>query len=485
MPNSEVNKKAIFDNTFWQIIIRFVTLGLTLVSIKILTNYLGTSGIGKFNTITTYINFFIVIADLGLFAVTVREISQNPEREKKILSNAFTLRLWSALAASALACIIVFSTKYDSEIKIGTLIACGFLFFNLLSSVYDMLLQYRLKMQFSALSEFLSRIVSIIALVVIVYLHGNFYWIVSTIALWGLFIFIFKHLLSSRFLRFGLAYDRQLASRILSMSWPLGIVFIVNNLYFKIDTLLLFAIKGASAAGIYTVAYKVLDVIAFIGSYFSSALKPAISQNIQQNNQLVAKLIQKAINVMVLMAAPVVVMSIAFNREIIIFLSNGDFLDSAKVLVFLALTLPFIYLDVLLVEVFIAADKRSTFLKISLFIFCFNVLLNLLLIPRYSYYGAAFTTLLSEIVLLQIYISFAKKIVPLKTDWPALAKIIMVALLTLLFAYAIKIIGIYFLIPMALCLIFYALMLSAFRIVSYRDIKGLIKPAAESPLTKE
>ncbi len=470
----KVNKKAIFDNTFWQVVIRFITLGLTLISIKILTNYLGTAGIGRYNTITTYINFFIVLADLGLFAVTVREISQNPDKEKKILSNSYTLRLWSALIASAIAVFIVFATKYDKDIKFGTLIAAGFLFFNLLSSVYDMLLQYRLKMQFSALSEFLSRIISIIALIVIVRNQGNFYWITSTIAIWGLFIFIFKSFFAQKFLRFGLEYDRKLCNRIIRMSWPLGIVFVVNNLYFKIDTLLLFAIKGPSAAGIYTVAYKVLDVIAFIGSYFSSALKPAISQNIYHNKNKVADFVQKAISVLILIAAPIVVLSIAFNRDIIVFLSNADFLDSAKILIFLALTLPFIYLDVLLVEIFIASDSRKTFLRISLFILCFNLLANLILIPHFSYYGAAATTLTSEILLLQIYLYYAKKIVPIKINWSILNKIFLAAIITFATANILKMSNIYFLILIVLCLCLYILLLLLFNIFDLKEIKNLL-----------
>lgn len=476
MQNQSValDKKAIFNNTFWQVIVRFITLAVTLVSIKLLTNYLGAAGVGKYNTITTYINFFIVIADLGFFAVTVREISQHPEKEKKILSNVMFLRLISAIIACIISVSIVFFTKYDNDIKIGTLIAAGFLFFNLLASVYDMVLQYRLKMQWSALAELLSRIISVIALAVIIRYHGNFYWVASTIALWGIFIFVFKWIFSSRYVRFGLTFDKQVAAWIFPMAWPLGIIFIVNNLYFKIDTLLLFGIKGATAAGIYTVAYKVLDVIAFIGSYFSSALKPAISQNIASNKPFVADLIRKSFLIMVMAAAPVVILSIAFNREIILFLSNSQFLDSAKVLIPLALTLPLIYLDVLLVEIFIASDARSTFLKISLGMFIFNVAMNLILIPRYSYYGAAATTLLSEFILLQIYLHYAKRIVPFNIDWSKLFKIIGVSLLSLLFAYIIKLSGWNFVPLMILTLMVYSLLLYSTRIFDFKDIKELL-----------
>ncbi|OQB06170.1 MAG: Polysaccharide biosynthesis protein [bacterium ADurb.Bin212] len=469
-----LDKKAIFDNTFWQIVVRLFTLGLTLVSIKILTNYLGTEGVGKYNTITTYINFFIVFADLGLFAVTVREISQKPEKEKKVMSNVLTIRFWSALAASLVAISIVLLTDYDKEIKFGVIIATGFLFFNLLASVYDMLLQARLKMQYSALAEFLSRIISIVALVVIVNQRGSFLWVASTIALWGIFILIFKYLFASRYLQFAFAYDKAFSNNLMAMAWPLGIVFIVNNLYYKLDTLLLFAIKGAAAAGIYTVAFKVLEVITFMSSYFSSALKPAISQNIDKDKKAVANIIQKGISVMLIGATIISLLSIAYRNEIILLLSSPEFGDSARVLVFLALSLPIIFINTLLVEIFIANDSRSVFLKISIFIFIFNLLLNLLLIPRFSYFGAAVANLSSAITLMLTYFHFANKIINFRINWLTVAKLSVIVAMLAALAKLLTAWHVFFLGAIVIILVLYFVLLYVFKILSITDTFKLL-----------
>ncbi len=468
-----VNKKAVFDNTFWQVIIRFLTLGLTLLSIKILTNYLGAEGVGKFNTITTYINFFIVIADLGLFAVTVREISQKPEHEKKILSNVFTIRLWSALAAVAVSSIIVLATKFDNDIKIGTLIACGFLFFNLLASVYDMLMQARLKMQFSALAEFLSRVISIIALIVIVKNHGNFYWVASTIALWGIFIFIFKYSFASLLERFNFSYDAKFARQIIAMSWPLGVVFIVSNLYFKLDTIILFTIKGAAAAGIYTVAFKILEVIAFISSYFSSALKPAISQNIHQNKAVVSSIVRKGITIMLMAALLISSLSIAFRKEIILLLSSPEFSDSARVLVFLAFSLPIIFINNLLVEIFIANDSRARLLKMSAFILLFNFGLNLALIPAFSYFGAAASNLVSALVLLGNYLYNDNLLIGIKIYFHSLAKLLLTASLIVFMAEITLHFPLHFLLQMVFYSILYVILLFLLGVIKKNEISEL------------
>lgn len=469
------HKKAIFINTASQVVVRFITLAFTLVSIKLLSNYLGPTGLGNFNTITTYINFFIVIADLGLFAVAVREISKTPENEKKILSNVFFIRLISAMIACVLAGGIVFLTKYESDIKYGVLIACGFLFFNLLASVYDMLMQYRLKMQYSALAEFIGKLGNVLVLYLIIRLQGNFLWIMSTVAMWGISLFILKWAFSTKFQKFGVSYDREVSSWIFRMAWPLGFVFIVNNLFFKLDTLLLFAIKGAAEVGIYSVAYKILEVTAFIGSFFASALKPSFAENIEANKERLKSIVEKSISIMVFISMPIAIACLVFSKEIVVFLSNDQFVSGGPALVLLAFTLPFIYLVTLLSEILIANDSRKTMVKISVFILLFNLIANLYFIPKYSFMGAAFTTLVSEIILVAIYFRYTRKLVGYCIDWKFIIKNILISMVTIAIGYVIKSPNVYFIFSLAITLAVYFLLSQITKLASIASIKKLIR----------
>lgn len=461
-----MNKKAIFINTASQIAVRFLTLALTLVSIKLLANYIGAVGLGQYNTITTYINFFIVFADLGLFSVTVREIAKKPEDEKKIISNVFVVRLFSALLASLIAILIVLFTGYDSTIKLGVLISSGFLLFNLLGSVYDIILQYRLKMQYSALAEFLSKALSILALFVIIRLGGGFLLIMTTVALYGFLIYIFKWTFARRFIIFKPKYNKEISRWIFGLSWPIGVVFIMNNIFMKLDTLMLFVMKGAAAAGLYTVAYKVLEVTAFFGAYFASSLKPTISKLIENDKKAVADIIRKALYITVFIAAPITLVSVAFSTEIILFLSSPEFLMAGRALILLGLTLPLVFIDVLLSEILIANDERKLLIKIFIFIVILNFVLNLILIPTYSFMGAALATLISEIVLMVINIRATKKIIPYSFDSLGMLKILTVSILSITLAFSIKQIPLHFLILMAITLVAYGLLAFIFRIFS-------------------
>ena len=473
-------KRAIFISTVSQIIVRFFTLAFTLVAVKLITNHLGPAGTGNYNTISTYLNFFIVIADLGLFSVTVREISKKPEDEKKILSNVLVIRAVTALLAVLVSILVVFLTNFNHDVKIGTLIASGFLFFNLLSSVYDMILQHRLKMQFSAGAEFIARIITLIALFAIIRLNLGFYFIVSTITLSGILIYILKRYFASKFVAFSPKYNKEVSNWIFTLSWPLGIVFVVNNLFFKIDTLMVAAIKGPVAVGIYSTAYKVLEVIVFVGGYFASSLKPILSREITNNKKNVANIITKSINIMLILALPITIVCVVFPKEIIEFISSKDFLSGSNALILLAFTLPFIYLDNLLGEILLANNERKLLTKIAVSLLAFNFLTNLYFIPKYSFMGAAVTTLASEILLFIINYYFTKKIIPYRLDRSGLFKIFLTSIITFVLALFVRRLEINFLVSIFSLLAIYLGICFAFRIISPSFIKEFKKEEADA-----
>lgn len=474
--SNKLNKRAVFTNTVWQVVVRVIAIVLALVSVKLLATYLGADGVGEYNTITTYINFFIVFADLGLFSVAVREISKKPEDESKIISNVLVIRIISALVASAVAVFIVFLTNYNQNIKIGTLIATGFLIFNLLGSVYDAILQYRLKMQYSAIAELVSKGISVLALYLIILNRGSFLWIVSTITLSGIIIFLMKWLFARQFVKPLRKYEFGIIKTIFAMAWPLGLVFIVNNLFFKLDTLMLYAIKGATAVGIYSVSYKVLEVTVFAGAYFSSALKPTISSHIANNKEYISGIVSKSITIMLLISLPITLMCVLFAREIILFLSSQEFILGSTALIILSFTLPLIYLDTLLGEILVANDEKKLLIRIALGILAFNLILNLILIPLYSFKAAAVTTLLSELLLLIINYHYTQKIVKYSINFGSIAKLIAIFVLT----YAIMILfrnpGIHFIIQILITFTIYSSLVAMFKIVTKESILSLIKP---------
>lgn len=445
----------IASNTLSQIIGRVIVLAASLISVKLITNYLGPTGTGYYNTVITYLSFFIVLADFGFFSVVVREISKMPEKAEEVLANVFSIRFITAILGVIIAIAIAYLTSYPNEIKLGVVIASLFPIFNLAASVYDMLFQARLKMHKVALADVYSKIISLAAVWLIIYLHLNIFYIIATVSLSAILSFIFKAWFSKEELTFGFKFNWDLIKKIALISLPFGIVFIVNNIYFRVDALILFYFKGAYDVGIYSVSYKVLETTLFAGSFLTTSLKPMLSTSIVTDRQRAEKAITFAITFLVFMALIISALSIAFSREIILFISSSEFLSGAPVLIILSFAALLIYVNGIFGEIMIARDLRKTLILIASFILIFNIVLNLILIPRYSYYGAAWATTISEVILSIIGLIVAKKVLSIYFDWLRLIKLCLITALTIILAYLIKITGLYFLINMLICFLVY------------------------------
>jgi O-antigen/teichoic acid export membrane protein len=150
--------RKIYTNTIAQIGAKVLTALISIVMIKILTTYLDVAGYGLYSKIYNYLSIFAVIADLGLYTITVRELSANkddPHMVEKIASNVLTLRTLSG------ALIIIFSLGigffidgYNSpEAMIGIAIASVFTLFGLINSSLMSYLQSILRTEFSLVAN--------------------------------------------------------------------------------------------------------------------------------------------------------------------------------------------------------------------------------------------------------------------------------------------------------------------------------------------
>jgi O-antigen/teichoic acid export membrane protein len=81
----------------------------------------------------------------------------------------------------------------------------------------------------------------------------------------------------------------------------------------------------------------------------------------------------------------------------------------------------------------VASEKQSKLLKINIIITIFNIIWNILLIPKYSFIWAWITTLLSQILLCIMWYYYTNKLVSIKLPWFFIFRVILVWTLFFLF----------------------------------------------------
>src|SRR3989339_1958435 len=151
--------RKVLSNTVIQVAGRLFMALLSIVIVKLITNYLGVEGYGKYAAIYEFLAFFGIATDLGLFTIAVREMAKEESNEKReyILANIISLRMILCVIVMAVAIAIAYAIPQYRGIHFGIIIASIAVFLSIIQSALSSLLQFNLKMQWAALAQVLGK----------------------------------------------------------------------------------------------------------------------------------------------------------------------------------------------------------------------------------------------------------------------------------------------------------------------------------------
>jgi O-antigen/teichoic acid export membrane protein len=403
--------KKLAMNSVVQIGGKILSMVIGLVTIKILTVQLGVSGFGGYTTILNFLLIFGILADLGLYIVLTQEIAtDDKEKNNHDVSNIFTLRAVSAISSIVIiGSLIGLLTNYDPEIK--RLIALGGfgMVFMSMAQVFVGVFQTHLRTDYIVVGEVISRLTLMLGVITL-----------STLGYFSLanviYIFVFSNFLQFAYTWFGVKkyyqvkpdFDLGYWKYLLGQSLPLFIVIAFNLVYYKIDTLMLSLLQSQEAVGYYGVSYKILEILAVFPGMLVGLLLPIFTKN-HKDPEAFRKLTGKSMLFIMSLAIPVFVGGLLMADEGILIVSDDSFNASIFPLRILFGGIFCIFISNLLSHILIGAKLQKKIMFISISGAAINVILNAIMIPLYSFTGAAITTTITETLVMMMYIIQVKR----------------------------------------------------------------------------
>jgi O-antigen/teichoic acid export membrane protein len=201
----------------------------------------------------------------------------------------------------------------------------------------------------------------------------------------------------------ALRAGRAMGISLLKAGWPLMLNALLVGLFFRADQ---FVIKADTAGGEvarYDAAYRFLNFVLLITPAVTLALFPRMARHAATDRPRLAYEYGFALKVLLLLSVPIVALTVWFAPLLITVVTGakaGYLPESAAVLQILIFFLPFSFVNGLTQYVLIALDLQRLITRAFAATVIFNLAANLLLVPLLGIYGAALTTVLSELVLL-------------------------------------------------------------------------------------
>jgi len=428
-------KQTIFKNTFWLSVSLGVSKLLGLLLLIYAARILGAEEYGKFTFALSFVSLFVSFCSFGLPSIIVREFSQNKEKKESFYS---VISLQMLLTFLAFIIILGSSFFITQEFYIQKIILTLALFslINNFIAVFQAFFEAHQKMEYEAWVLILQYLLMFFLGFCVLFWApsaenlGYAYFYSALIALiFVLFFFNFK------IFSLNVKWNFFVWRRFLSMSWPLALSGFLGSIYAYSDSVIMGHLGMLTETGWYNAASKIILASLVPMGLISGSFYPALSRYSYDSREKFQKIWSYQLEIMILLATPLMVGGIILASKIINSFYPADF--SPSILTFQILILmagiSFIYRP--FYDAMIALNHQAKIFWIALAGALVNIVLNLILIPKFSLYGAAFATVIAYLVILLISIWLTSKFTPIRISYLKLLLILVLAGLSSILMY--------------------------------------------------
>ncbi len=213
-------------------------------------------------------------------------------------------------------------------------------------------------------------------------------------------------------LRFALVFLRK--------SYPYALLILLMSFYNRIDSVMLERLLpdplGKEQAGIYAQAFRLLDAVSMFGVLMAGMLLPIFSKMIKLKDHI-GEMVKLSFNLLIVPALIIAVSSIYYSQEIMSVLYESNTVHSSEILGilmtgFIGIATTYIFGTLLTAN---GSIKQLNIMATAGMVL--NVVLNLILIPRFMAFGSAYASLATQLSTALMQVIIAVKIFKLKPDF--------------------------------------------------------------------
>jgi polysaccharide transporter, PST family len=393
------NVHRLIVNTSWLMGDRLFRMALGLFIGVWVARYLGPEQFGLLNYSMAFVALFFPLASLGLEEIVIREITKNPAEKDELLGSAFGLKLVGGCLSLLVSTLIVFLYRSNSSSWIIVSILSGAYIFQSFD-VITLWFNAQTQSKYVVLAGSGAFFVTTLLKILLIRYQANLtaFALVSlceSLILMLNLIFLYQRSNQSCLnWKPSLRYAKQLIQK----SYPMIFSGMATVLYLKIDQIMLGQMLGDRVVGIYSVAVRISEIWYFIPVAIASSVTPKLISLRQSNIDQYHRKMQSIFNIVVLIAYVISICLSFLAEPLILRLYGAEYSSSVSILIVHIWSSVFVFLVVIRGIFLIAEDLAMVYMQTTILGALTNILLNLVLIPRYEGLGAAIATVFSYAV---------------------------------------------------------------------------------------
>jgi len=407
-------KQTIAKNTFWLAVAEGVTRFLKFFLIIYVARILGAREYGKFTFALAFVSLFAIFSDFGISTITIREIARDKEKEKEFPA-IFSLKLILSIGALFLICIGSFFITIDPVVRGIIWILGTYIIVSSLTIIIYAFFRSCQKMEYEAWAKILQ---AITLTGVGFFVLFNFpsiknlslaYLFASLIAL--IFILLLFHF---KICRLKLNFNKNIYKSVLKLSWPLALTSAMSSICANTDSIMMGYWGQIIQTGWYNASQKIVGLTLIPMHLIAYSFFPALSRLLGESQEKFKKNWNYFMEIMIFLSVPLMFGGIKLASKIIDFVYDPSYLPSILAFQILVIMESIVILSKPFIYVLIVLNQQKKIFWITFFGAIFNIILNLILIPKFSLYGAAMASLTAVFLMFFLFFIFTFKFTCIK-----------------------------------------------------------------------
>ncbi len=398
-------------NLIAQLIGRFISIGSQLLVFLYVARKLGVGDFGKFAYFLTFVNVLATIADFGTGGVASKDLARLPEDIRpRYWGNVLILRGTFNIVTAAIGCVLAFILRSDmhKELMVGA-ICVPFAS----SRIFDPIFQIYNRPVYSSIASGTYGInYLVMSMVILLFYKASVLKLALVYLISNAVYLAVAYFLSSRLVKPIFIPDKKLIKQNLRIAVPMGLASLFTIINSRADTFMLAWLKGDWEVGIYNAAYKIVDMFALGMVLLLNPLVPVFSRKASNNLEEFTRINRQIFEYMLFLLPLLVILTPYISKILMVSLYGPDYVESAKALNILMLVCALICLSLFSMIACLSIDLVHFGWWNAALAAAINIFLNYLWIPKYSFIGSCWATLVCEIVLLGITLAYLIKRLP-------------------------------------------------------------------------
>lgn len=439
--------RLIASSTLWQIASQTVMAAFSIVTVKFVAIGLSTELAGTYHSAYGFLQIFGILADFGLYAVAVREVSRRSEEEKpRVLGALMILRTIITILSLGTALTIAWlvPTWQGTPLPLSITIAAFVPFFTLLAGIQRTVFQIHYRMRSVFVAEVSQRIVTVLLIGAVIAAgvrKSDDPAILELFLLAGsigaLLLLILSTILSRRILIPLLRWDGVEMRRLLALALPYGLAFLCMALYRQTDVTLIALLRPDYELqnAYYGFAMRAVEMGYLIPTFLLNSTLPSLSER-DANGHDTRAFLGKILLAILLTGSIMALFASLWSRPLMLLLTRPEFVTGGSVLAGADTALRLLALPLLLNGIvlfsFYSLLTRHAWRPLVIILGLGAILsigLNVLLIPPLGFVGAAYTSIILHSLLAVSLFFVSRRILPISLPLSLLSRSLLLMLL--------------------------------------------------------